>query len=137
MLFAIFSADEDNLKAERYIYTTDRIDYKPFVLKNEQGIFVDNEEQVKKITYFLNLLFRKEKFRNGQLPILTRAMSNLSVIGLLPTGSGKSLTYQIAALLQPGITIVIDPLISLMKDQYDGLRKASIDSCTFINSTVS
>ena len=83
----IFSADEDNLKAERYIYTTDRIDYKPFVLKNEQGIFVDNEEQVKKITYFLNLLFRKEKFRNGQLPILTRAMSNLSVIGLLPTGS--------------------------------------------------
>lgn len=64
-------------------------------------------------------------------------MSNLSVIGLLPTGSGKSLTYQIAALLQPGITIVIDPLISLMKDQYDGLRKASIDSCTFINSTVS
>lgn len=135
--FAIFSADEDNLKAERYIYTTDRIDYKPFVLKNEQGIFVDNEEQVKKITYFLNLLFRKEKFRNGQLPILTRAMSNLSVIGLLPTGSGKSLTYQIAALLQPGITIVIDPLVSLMKDQYDGLRKASIDSCTFINSTVS
>lgn len=64
-------------------------------------------------------------------------MSNLSVIGLLPTGSGKSLTYQIAALLQPGITIVIDPLVSLMKDQYDGLRKASIDSCTFINSTVS
>ena len=46
------------------------------MLKNEQGIFVDNEEQVKKITYFLNLLFRKEKFRNGQLPILTRAMSN-------------------------------------------------------------
>ena len=63
-------------------------------------------------------------------------MSNLPVIGLLPTGSGKSLTYQLAAMLQPGITIVIDPLVSLMKDQYDGLRNALIDSCTFINSTV-
>lgn len=135
--FAIFSANKEYLMAERYIYTSDRITYKPFVTKNEQGIYFDNNENAKALTYFLNLLFRKEKFRNGQLPILTRAMSNLSVIGLLPTGSGKSLTYQIAALLQPGITIVIDPLVSLMKDQYDGLRKASIDSCTFINFTVS
>lgn len=134
--FAIFSADREQMTAERFIYTSDRITYKPFVSKNEHGLYVDKDENVIALTYFLNLLFRKEKFRNGQLPILTRAMSNLSVVGLLPTGSGKSLTYQIAALLQPGITIVIDPLVSLMKDQYDGLRKASIDSCTFINSTV-
>lgn len=134
--FAIFSASKERMTAERYIYTSDRITYKPFAIKNEQGIYFDNNENTTALTYFLNLLFRKEKFRNGQLPILTRAMSNLSVIGLLPTGSGKSLTYQIAALLQPGITIVIDPLVSLMKDQYDGLRKASIDSCTFINAAV-
>ena len=130
--FAIFSANKECLTTERYIYTSDRITYKPFVTKNEQGIYLDNKENAAILTYFLNLLFRKEKFRNGQLPILTRAMSNFSVIGLLPTGSGKSLTYQLAALLQPGITIVIDPLVSLMKDQYDGLRKSLIDSCTFI-----
>lgn len=134
--FAVFSADVDNLTAERYVYTSDRIDYKPFVEKSPRGGFTDIAEQSSRLTYFLNLLFRKEKFRNGQLPILTRAMSNQPVIGLLPTGSGKSLTYQLAAMLQPGITIVIDPLISLMKDQYDGLRNVSIDSCTFINSTV-
>ena len=134
--FAIFTSEEDELHADRYVYTTDRIDYKPFVHKNSQGIFVEDEEQVRKLTYFLNLLFRKEKFRNGQLPILTRALSNKPVIGLLPTGSGKSLTYQLAAMLQPGITIVIDPLVSLMKDQYDGLIKAGVDCCTYINSTV-
>ena len=134
--FAIFSSDEENLKAERYVYTTDRINYKPFTSKNTQGLYSENTEQVERLTYFLNLLFRKEKFRNGQLPILTRALSNLPVIGLLPTGSGKSLTYQLAALLQPGITIVIDPLVSLMKDQYDGLIHNRIDCCTFINSTV-
>ena len=134
--FAIFSSEEDNLTAERYVYTTDRINYVPFVLKNEQGLFDEQVKPVETLTYFLNLLFRKEKFRNGQLPILTRALSNLPVIGLLPTGSGKSLTYQLAALLQPGITIVIDPLISLMKDQYDGLINTGIDCCTYINSTV-
>ena len=134
--FAVSSSAEDNLKAERYVYTTDRISYKPFTVKNAQGIYEENSSQVEKLTFFLNLLFRKEKFRNGQLPILTRALSNLPVIGLLPTGSGKSLTYQLAAMLQPGITIVIDPLISLMKDQYDGLIHNGIDSCTFINSTV-
>ena len=134
--FAVSSSEGDNLKAERYVYTTDRISYKPFTIKNAQGIYEENASQVEKLTFFLNLLFRKEKFRNGQLPILTRALSNLPVIGLLPTGSGKSLTYQLAAMLQPGITIIIDPLISLMKDQYDGLINNGIDSCTFINSTV-
>lgn len=61
-------------------------------------------------------------------------MQNKGVIGLLPTGGGKSLTYQMAALLQPGITVVIDPLKSLMEDQYDGLLSMGIDCCTYINS---
>lgn len=134
--FAVFSADENNLHAERYVYTSDSINYKPFVTKNERGLFVESEKQVSRLVYFLNLLFRKEKFRDGQLPILTRALSNKPVIGLLPTGSGKSLTYQLAAMLQPGITIVIDPLVSLMQDQYDGLIHNGIDCCTLINTAV-
>lgn len=134
--FAVFSVDDNNLNAKRYVYTSDRINYKPFVTKNERGIFIENKDQVERLTYFLQLLFRKEKFRDGQLPILSRALSNKPVIGLLPTGSGKSLTYQLATMLQPGITIVIDPLVSLMKDQYDGLKRNSIDCCTFINAKV-
>ena len=84
--------------------------------------------------YFLNLIFRKTDFRPGQLPILNRALQNKGVIGLLPTGGGKSLTYQMAASLQPLITVVIDPLKSLMEDQYDGLLSMGIDCCTYINS---
>ena len=120
----------------RHIYTSDTIEYKPLVTKDLQGNYKDIEKEKEKLQYFVQLLFRKKDFRPGQLPILSRALQNKSVIGLLPTGGGKSLTYQLAAMLQPGVTIVIDPLRSLMKDQYDGLINVGIDTCTFINSTL-
>ena len=123
-------------RSQRRIYTTNVIDYRPLVIKKPNGEYEDYAERKRHLEYFLNLLFRKSSFRPGQLPILNRALQNKCVIGLLPTGGGKSLTYQIAAMLQPGITVVVDPLRSLMKDQYDGLLSAGIDICTFINSTV-
>lgn len=122
---------------KRYIYTSDAIEFRPLVTKDAQGNYKEIAETKKHLQYFLQLLFRKEDFRPGQLPILDRALQNKSVIGLLPTGGGKSLTYQLAGMLQPGVTIVVDPLRSLMKDQYDGLIRAGIDTCTFINSTLS
>jgi superfamily II DNA helicase RecQ len=122
--------------AKRHVYTTDRIVYKPLVQRNTQGTYDIEEANAVHLRYFLNMLFRKQDFREGQLPILTRALQLKSVIGLLPTGGGKSLTYQLASLLQPGITLVIDPLVSLMKDQYDGLHKNGMDCCTFINSQI-
>lgn len=121
---------------ERQIYTSDRILYKPITIQNNQGRYDNIEENVKHLRYFLQLIFRKKDFRPGQTPILNRALQYKSVIGLLPTGGGKSLTYQIAAMLQPGVTLVIDPLRSLMKDQYDGLVGAGIDCCSYINSSI-
>lgn len=128
--YCIFPATEQY--AERYIYTTDGLEYNPLVNDDKKPI----DDAVDHLRYFLQLLFRKEDFRPGQLPILSRALQNESVIGLLPTGGGKSLTYQLAAFLQPGVSLVIDPLVSLMKDQYDGLINAGIDCCTYINSQV-
>ena len=126
----------ESIYSERYIYTTDRIVYKPFTKLNIRGTHDLIEENVEHLRFFVQLLFRKQDFREGQLPIISRALQLKSVIGLLPTGGGKSLTYQISAMLQPGVTIVVDPLMSLMKDQYDGLLKNGIDFCTYINSKV-
>ena len=121
---------------DRVLYTTERINYKPFVEKNSQGIYHKIEAHCSKLRYFLNLIFRKEDFRPGQLPILNRALQLKSVIGLLPTGGGKSLTYQLAAMLQPSVTLVVDPLKGLMKDQYDGLLNIGIDCISYINSDI-
>lgn len=125
------------IRSKRVIYTSSLIQYKDLVNKSEQGNYTEVESTKNNLTYFLQLLFRKESFRPGQLPILDRALKNEPVIGLLPTGGGKSLTYQIAALLQPGITMIVDPLKALMKDQYDGLIKNGIDCCAYLNGSLS
>lgn len=125
-----------NVYAKRILYTTERIKYKPFVEKNSHGVYENIESNCSELRYFLNLIFRKDDFRPGQLPILSRALQLKSVIGLLPTGGGKSLTYQLAAMLQPAVTLVVDPLKGLMKDQYDGLKKVGIDCISYINSDI-
>ncbi|MEG2266180.1 MAG: DEAD/DEAH box helicase, partial [Acinetobacter sp.] len=127
---------EKKARSKRRIYTSDTIHYLPIGEKNSFGEFKESKIAKEHLVYFLKLLFRKTDFRPGQIPILDRALQNKNVIGLLPTGGGKSLTYQFAAMMQPGVTIVIDPLRALMKDQYDGLCNMGIDACSFINSTL-
>jgi len=122
----------------RTFLTSNIITYSNFVTTNEQQkeqTSVD-DSKVKLLEYYLQNIFRKEKFRAGQLEILNKALQGQGVIGLLPTGGGKSLTYQLAAMLQPGICLVIDPIKSLMKDQFDNLKKNQIDACNFINSSL-
>lgn len=94
------------------------------------------QNSLKSLKYFLRYLFRKVGFRSGQLEIINKAIQGKNVIGLLPTGSGKSLCYQICSMLQPGITIIIDPLISLMKDQVQNLESLDIHCIEKINSEV-
>lgn len=80
--------------------------------------------------------FGYDSFRNGQAQIIEQTLSGQSSLCVMPTGGGKSICYQIPALMLDGLTIVISPLISLMQDQVESLRAANIPAA-YINSTLS
>src|SRR6266536_839646 len=79
--------------------------------------------------------FRFAGFRPGQRELVEAALAGRDALGILPTGGGKSLTYQLPAMLLDGLTVVVSPLIALMKDQVDRLRANGIPA-TFINSSL-
>jgi ATP-dependent DNA helicase RecQ len=81
--------------------------------------------------------FGYEHFNPGQEDVITRVMAGEDTLAILATGAGKSLTYQLPALLLPGTTIVVSPLIALMKDQLDMLSSRGITSTVALNSTLS
>ena len=84
----------------------------------------------------LKKYFGYDGFREGQELLIDGILEGQDVMGIMPTGSGKSLCYQVPALMLPGITLVISPLISLMKDQVAALNQAGIHAA-FLNSSLS
>ena len=119
----------------RRVYCAKPLNYKELVKKKEDATYEPNELK-ENVEYFIKNIFRKPEFREGQLEIVSRALRLLPVIGLLPTGGGKSLTFQLSALMQPGICIVVDPIKTLMEDQVRVLKNNWIDCCDYINSTL-
>lgn len=77
-----------------------------------------------------------EAWRPGQLETMIRFMGGRDALAVLPTGSGKSLTFQLPALLSPGVTLVISPLIALMNDQVDNLRARGAEAAAAVHSGV-
>lgn len=132
----------DNLKFSSFvpydyfkISTTNTIKYKLQFGSNETdensllflvwNIFLQNNE---------NIDFEALKFREGQLAIIANALSKNDTIGLLPTGSGKSVCYQLSAILQPAISFVVCPIKSLMYDQRADLESAFFSRINLITS---
>ena len=103
---------------------------KVFHYKLEDG----NNTQEESLKKLLQFVFRKKSFRDGQLRSIVRLLRGGPAIVLLPTGGGKSLIYQFAGMLLPGMTVIVDPIISLMEDQVRSLKSMGIDRITEISS---
>ena len=84
----------------------------------------------------LKQYFGHDGFRNGQKPLIDAILTGRDVLGVMPTGAGKSVCFQLPALMLPGMTLVVSPLISLMKDQVAALTAMGIPAAC-INSTLS
>ncbi|MEM9542899.1 MAG: DNA helicase RecQ [Cyanobacteria bacterium P01_E01_bin.42] len=91
--------------------------------------------QLNTLETYLKQYFGYDTFRPGQRQIIEEALQNRDLLAVMPTGGGKSLCFQLPALLKPGLTVVVSPLIALMQDQVDALLNNGIGA-TFLNSSL-
>ena len=96
---------------------------------SDSGIYKTPKEALKAV-------FGYDSFRPGQESVINAVLEGRDILAVMPTGAGKSLCYQVPAMLLSGITLVISPLISLMQDQVNTLNEAGVDAA-FINSSLS
>lgn len=106
----------------------DNVSFLENLIKKEERHYTPEEA--------LKVLFGYDSFRPGQKKVIDSILSGEDALAIMPTGAGKSVCYQVPAMLLPGITIVISPLISLMQDQVKALNEAGIPAA-FINSSLS
>lgn len=105
------------------VSTTDPICYK---------IDKENKKCVQALEFLLKNIFGYDSFRDGQLPIIINSLQGEDTVGILPTGSGKSICYQLVALLQPCISFIVCPIKSLIYDQEENLKKVYISNVASI-----
>src|SRR6476661_8295077 len=91
--------------------------------------------QLEEATDALQKHFGFDDFREGQREVISTILSGKDAVVVMPTGSGKSLCYQLPAMMMNGATLVVSPLIALMKDQVDALQSRGLPA-TFINSAI-
>ena len=84
----------------------------------------------------LKAYFGYDDFREGQREVVEKLLSGTNLLGAFPTAFGKSICYQLPGLMLPGLTVIISPLISLMKDQVDTLKERGINSVGLLNSSL-
>ena len=139
--FSLFKryTDENKISEDVIFVRTDYFD----IVKDKNYFRVSTTEPINYnvtdedkpiLEFFLDNIFDKASFREGQFPIVSNVLNRKDTIGLLPTGGGKSLCYQLPCLLQPSINFVVCPIKSLMYDQNDNLVKTLVTNVSFITS---
>lgn len=104
-------------------------------IPKESYALIETDERFRSATDVLKRYYGFDAFRDGQRDIVVSILNGHDTVGIMPTGGGKSICYQVPALLADKVTVVVSPLISLMKDQVDSLESLGI-AATFINSTL-
>ena len=139
--FSLFNryTDENKLNEDIIFVRTDYFDIEKdknyFRVSTAEPINYNVTDEDKPILeFFLDNIFDKPSFREGQFPIILNTLNRKDTIGLLPTGGGKSLCYQLPCLLQPSINFVVCPIKSLMYDQNDNLVRTLVTNVSFITS---
>lgn len=100
-----------------------------------KGLLWEGYRLIEQARQALKQVYGYDSFRKGQEDIISGIMNGRDTLAILPTGGGKSICYQIPSMLLPGTSLVISPLISLMKDQVDALRRVGV-SAAFLNSSL-
>jgi ATP-dependent DNA helicase RecQ len=129
---------ERELEALRLLYRSNSARFTPDLIDMLRGVGATIATSARlpvEVERELKSTFGFDSFRPGQLPIIQSVLSGRDCIGVMPTGAGKSLTYQLPARSLGGVTLVVSPLIALMKDQVDALTEAGLRA-TFLNSSV-
>ena len=122
------------LEALRARFRQDAAAFKPEAIAELKSLALDLEA-LPDLEAALKATFGYGAFRPGQRAIIEAVLSGRDVVGIMPTGAGKSLTYQLPARLLGGVTLVVSPLIALMKDQVDALTEAGLRAA-FLNSSL-
>lgn len=128
------SACRTGLAALRARYKQDPEAFGPGVIADLKALATDLEV-VPDLEALLKATFGYSGFRPGQQAIIEAVLAGRDVVGIMPTGAGKSLTFQLPARLLGGVTLVVSPLIALMKDQVDALTEAGLRA-TYLNSSL-
>lgn len=120
--------DRKKILTERREKLRDDILLKKSFLLSKKDWNNENFEWSARLRKVLKDVFRIEKLRELQLPTMNAVMSKEDIILIMPTGGGKSLCYQLPAVISKGVTIVVSPLVSLMEDQLHGLNKLNVNA---------
>lgn len=130
LVFTISGTDDNCIRFEPEHET---IKYRNFV-KVQERVKVNADPKI--LSFLLEYIFRFNSFRPNQIDGIIRTLNYQDSIVLLPTGSGKSVIYQLASLITPGVSFIVDPLISLTNDQVDNLKIKGIDRVVALTSDV-
>ena len=124
---------------QELLQSIDELLNKPGASPISSPVSVDDtqDEATGKLLPALQKYFGYADFRDGQREVVEKILNGENVLAAFPTGYGKSLCYQLPALMLPGVTVVVSPLISLMKDQVDALREQRIYAVALLNSSLS